>query len=549
MSRELRERERLLFEISSAGREGFALPSAEVPDAGMAGIDPRYVRDDIEGFPELSEFNVVRHFTRLSRWNYAIDLGLYPLGSCTMKYNPRFNENAARFEGFAHSHPLAAAAHAQGSLRLMFELERILAEITGLPAVSLAPPAGAAGELAGVMMIRALLTERGDPRQVFLIPDSAHGTNPASARVCGYRVETVRSTPNGRLDVEAIERRMGPDVAGLMLTNPNTLGIFENRIADACRVVHAEGGLVYMDGANMNALVGMHRPGDAGVDVMHLNLHKTFSTPHGGGGPGAGVVAVAEPLEPFLPVPRVVVRDGAYQLDSDRPRSIGRIASFQGHFGMMVRAFAYILALGPEGLRQNTELAVANANYVRKRLEGVLHLPYDSPTMHEVVFSDKGLEKTGVTTMDIGKRLMDYGFHAPTVYFPLVVKGAMMIEPTESEGRHELDVFVEAIKSIVREAREDPELVRTAPHTMPVKRMDEASAARRPILRWRAGVPTLTARPPSLRRTTSRDPKTGGAPCPLPARTRPRPTLRRSRPLYLRSSPMLGSASSLRQAA
>jgi len=485
--RGLRERERLLFEVSSPGRRGIDLPPSEYPDAGTGGIDGRHLRAEIDGFPELSEFDVVRHFTRLSRWNYAIDLGLYPLGSCTMKYNPRFNENAARIEGFACSHPLAAEEDAQGTLALINELERMLAEITGMRAVSLQPPAGASGEQTGVMMMRSLLADRGERRSVVLIPDSAHGTNPASARLCGFGVETVPSGANGRLDVDALRTRLGPDVAGLMLTNPNTLGIFEDRIAEICAWVHEAGGLVYMDGANMNALVGVHRAGDAGVDVMHLNLHKTFSTPHGGGGPGAGAVAVGAALEPYLPVPRVIHENGRYRWQEDRPRSVGRVATFHGHFGMMVRAYAYILALGAPGLRRNTELAVLNSRYLRRRLSDTMSPAYSTPSLHEVVFSDRHLDGTGVTTIDVAKRLMDYGFHAPTVYFPLVVKGAIMIEPTESEGKHELDLFVAAVEAIQREAREEPERVRSSPHTTPIGRLDEAAAARRPVLRWRRG--------------------------------------------------------------
>jgi glycine dehydrogenase subunit 2 len=481
----LQERELLLFEISSPGTVGTSLPATEVPDAGSAGIEGHLLRQEIVDFPELSEVDVVRHFTRLSRWNYAIDLGLFPLGSCTMKYNPRFNENAARLPGLAGSHPAAAARDCQGSLALMFELEQMLCSITGMTAVSLQPPAGAAGELTGVMMIRALLQERGDPRRVILIPDSAHGTNPASARLSGYQVETIASNAEGRMDLDALQKRMGEDLAGVMLTNPNTLGIFENRIDEICRTVHAGGGLVYMDGANMNALVGVHRPGDVGVDVMHLNLHKTFSTPHGGGGPGSGAVAVTGDMEPFLPRPRVVREGNRFDLDEQLPRSIGRVATFHGHFGMMIRAYAYILSLGARGLRRNTELAVVHANYVRKRLEPTYHLPYTTPTLHEVVFSDSKLQEHGVSTMDLAKRLMDYGFHAPTIYFPLVVKGAIMIEPTETEGRRELDRFVDAMEAIALEAREDPELVRKAPSSMPVGRLDEAAAARRPVLRWR----------------------------------------------------------------
>ena len=417
----LQEPELLLFEISSPGTVGMSLPGTEVPDAGSAGIEGHLLRKEIVDFPELSEVDVVRHFTRLSRWNYAIDLGLFPLGSCTMKYNPRFNENAARLPGLAGSHPAAASGDCQGSLALMFELEQMLCSITGMAAVTLQPPAGAAGELAGVM-----------------------------------------------------------------LTNPNTLGIFENRIEEICRTVHDGGGLVYMDGANMNALVGVHRPGDVGVDVMHLNLHKTFSTPHGGGGPGSGAVAVTAELEPFLPGPRVVRAGKSFDLDEERPRSIGRVATFHGQFGMMIRAYAYILSLGAPGLRRNTELAVVHANYLRKRLEGTYHLPYATPTLHEVVFSDSKLQEHGVSTMDLAKRLMDYDFHAPTIYFPLVVKGAIMIEPTETEGRRELDRFVDAMEAIAREARETPELVRKAPISMPVGRLDEAAAARRPVLRWRS---------------------------------------------------------------
>lgn len=480
------EREKLLFEISSPGTVGTSLPPPEVEDAESAGIEGHLLREEIVDFPELSEVDVVRHFTRLSRWNYAIDLGLFPLGSCTMKYNPRFNENAARLPGLAGSHPAAESRDCQGSLALIFELEQMFCSITGLAAVSLQPPAGAAGELTGMMMIRALLQERGDPRKVILIPDSAHGTNPSSARLSGYDVETITSNAEGRLDLEALQARMGDDVAGVMLTNPNTLGIFEDRIEDICRTVHAGGGLVYMDGANMNALVGFHRPGDVGVDVMHLNLHKTFSTPHGGGGPGSGAVAVTSALQPFLPGPRVVREGETFHLESDRPRSIGRVATFLGQFGMMIRAYAYILSLGASGLRRNTELAVVHANYLRKRLEHTYSLPYATPTLHEVVFSDNNLQEHGVSTMDLAKRLMDYNFHAPTIYFPLVVRGAIMIEPTETESRRELDRFVDAMEAIAREAREEPERLHQAPESMPVGRLDEAAAARRPVLRWRS---------------------------------------------------------------
>ncbi|HKY32101.1 MAG TPA: aminomethyl-transferring glycine dehydrogenase subunit GcvPB [Candidatus Polarisedimenticolia bacterium] len=472
-----------IFEIGAPGRRGYELPPLDVPAASHDDLGGK-VRPGLDGFPEVSEVDVVRHFVRLSRLNYAVDLGLYPLGSCTMKYNPKVNEEVARLDGFARIHPLQPDESVQGALRLMHELERSLAEITGLHRFTLQPVAGAQGELTGIMMVRALLEQRGDPRSVILIPDSAHGTNPASAHISGYRVEQIASNRQGTIDVEALRRRMAPDVAALMLTNPNTLGIFESDIREVCGIVHDRGGLVYMDGANMNALVGVARPGDMGVDVLHLNLHKTFSTPHGGGGPGSGPVGVVRELEPFLPVP-VVQREGAsFRLEWDRPQSIGKVAAFHGNFGMHVRALAYILSFGPE-IRQVAERAVLNANYLRARLSGTFHLPYDSPTLHEVVFDDSRQAPAGVRTMDIAKRLIDYGFHPPTIYFPLIVPGALMIEPTETEPRRELDRFVDAMRAIDREAREEPGKVTSAPHSTPVGRLDEAAAARRPILRWK----------------------------------------------------------------
>ncbi len=484
-ARESRSRLGLLFEEGAAGRRGVDLPPLDVPDAADA-IEPEIARDDVAGMPELSEPEVVRHFTRLSMLNYAVDRGLYPLGSCTMKYNPKVNEWAARLPGFARAHPYAPDALSQGSLELIHELETLLATITGMDAVTLQPAAGAHGELTGIMLIRACLESRGDARKVILVPDSAHGTNPATASFSGYEVEEIPSNAKGCVDLDALKRRVGPDVAALMVTNPNTLGVFEEEIAEIARILHAAGAMLYMDGANMNAMIGITRPGDAGVDVMHLNLHKTFSTPHGGGGPGAGAVAVKAQLEPFLPVPRVTGGPGARRFDYDRPRSIGRVRSFYGNFGMFVRAYAYIRALGAEGLRESGLTAILNANYVRKSLEGVLTLPYASPSYHEVVFADQDLEKeTGVKTLDVAKRLMDYGFHPPTVYFPLIVHGALMIEPTETESREELDAFVAAIKAIVEEARTDPELVKTAPHTTPLRRLDETGAARKPKLRYK----------------------------------------------------------------
>ncbi len=476
-----------IFEIGSPGRRGYELPPLDVPEADLGPLGAA-ARDDLEGLPEASEVDVVRHFVRLSRLNYAVDLGLYPLGSCTMKYNPKINEEVARLDGFARVHPLQEEQGVQGALGLMHELGRMLEEITGMHRFTLQPLAGAQGELAGIMMVRAYLQRQGDPRSVILIPDSAHGTNPASATISGYRVEQIASDARGCVDVEALRRRMAPDVAALMLTNPNTLGIFERDIETISAVIHDKGGLVYCDGANMNALVGVARPGEMGVDVLHLNLHKTFSTPHGGGGPGSGPVGVARALEPYLPVPLVRQEGSAFSLEWDRPHSIGKVSTFFGNFGMHVRAYAYILSLGPAGLRHVAERAVLNANYLRARLKDTYRLPYDMPTMHEVIFDDHNQRQAShgkVTTLDLAKRLIDYGFHPPTIYFPLIVHGALMIEPTESESKQELDAFVEAMKAIDREAREDPDLLRAAPHHTPVGRLDEAAAARRPRLRWR----------------------------------------------------------------
>jgi len=435
--------------------------------------------------------DVVRHFTRISTWNYSIDLGMYPLGSCTMKYNSRLNEKVARIAGFANLHPLAPEEDSQGALQLIYELQESLSEITGLAGVSLQPAAGAHGEMTGVMIIRAFIDARDGAgasakRRTMLIPDSAHGTNPASANLSGFNVKTIRSTSEGFTDLEHLRELCAHgDVAGLMLTNPNTLGLFEKNIEEICRIVHEAGGLVYMDGANMNALVGVARPGDMGVDVIHLNLHKTFSTPHGGGGPGCGPCCCTRELEPFLPVPRVVKDGEAFRLDFDRPQSIGRVKAFHGNFGMMVRALAYIQTHGHDGLREATETAVLNARYVAHGLTTDYDKPFAADPMHEVVFTDKRQSRKGVHTLDIAKRLIDYGFHPMTIYFPLIVQGAMLIEPTESVGRHELDQFVEAMRAIAREAVEDPETVINAPHTTRIGRLDEAAAARKPVLRWK----------------------------------------------------------------
>jgi glycine dehydrogenase subunit 2 len=443
------------------------------------------VRDGIEGFPEVSEVEAIRHFTRLSTWNHAIDLGMYPLGSCTMKYNPRINELVARIEGLAWAHPYQPESLAQGCMAIMERIEGALAEITGMDAVTLQPAAGAHGELTGILLIRALLEKRGNPRKKILIPDSAHGTNPATAAIAGYAVENIKSNETGLLDIEALAGLVTDDVAGLMVTNPNTLGVFENNIMHAAEILHAKGAMLYMDGANMNALVGMARPGDFGVDVMHLNLHKTFSTPHGGGGPGAGPVAVKKVLEPFLPAPRLKRSGKKLSWNYKRKQAIGRVRAFYGNFGVLVRALAYILAHGGPGLRNATMDAVLNAVYIRKALEPYYDLPYSQPNMHEVVFSDDRQAKLGVRTGDIAKRLIDYGFHPYTVSFPLIVHGALMIEPTETEGRQEIDQFVEAMISIAKEIETDPNLVKTAPHNTRTSRVDEVTAARKPILRWK----------------------------------------------------------------
>ncbi|HYP28028.1 MAG TPA: aminomethyl-transferring glycine dehydrogenase subunit GcvPB [Blastocatellia bacterium] len=482
------QNEGLLFEESRPGRVGYSISPLDVPERKDEDlIDAKFLRDDdLEGMPELSEVDVIRHFTRISTWNYGVDTGMYPLGSCTMKYNPRLNEKLARIEGFAGLHPLTPAPHAQGALRVIYRLEECLAKITGLAAVTLQPAAGAQGEFTGIRMIRACLSERGNPRKRVLIPDSAHGTNPASAIICGYDVETVPSNSEGGTDLEALRAMMSEDVAALMLTNPNTLGKFEKNIEEVCRIVHDKGGFVYMDGANMNALVGVTRPGDFGIDVMHMNLHKTFSTPHGGGGPGAGPVAVTPTLEPYLPFPRVFKAErGDLDLDFDRPKSVGRVRAYMGNFGVLVRALGYILTHGDPGLKEATQTAVLNANYIMENLKDVYDIPYPGPVMHEVVFSDKRQMKYGVKNADIAKRLIDYGFYPPTMSFPLIVPGALMVEPTETESREELDLFIDAMKSISEEASEDAEILKHAPYSTKVGRLDEVTAARKPVLRWR----------------------------------------------------------------
>jgi len=488
VTRGLGYEEPLLFERSRPGRDGYSLPALDVPPVDPAAVLPESaLRSDLPTLPELSEVDVVRHFTRLSTWNASVDLGLYPLGSCTMKYNPKVNERAARLPGFASAHPLQPPEQLQGFLRLAHQLELQLAEVSGMDRVSLQPAAGAQGELAGIMMIRAYFEHRGERRTKILVPDSAHGTNPASAALNDYEVVSVPSGDDGILHPEAVEAAMSPEVAALMVTNPNTLGLFEQHIARIAEIVHAQGGLVYGDGANLNALLGIARPGDLGTDVMHFNLHKTFSTPHGGGGPGAGPVGVKNILAPYLPVPVVCELSGGdaprYGLDCEYPHSIGRLHGNFGNVGMLVRAYAYLRSLGPDGLRRCSEMAVLNANYLLARLRGHFHVPYDSTVMHECVLSDHALADTGIT-MDLAKRLIDYGYHPPTIYFPLIVHGALMIEPTESESLEGLDRFVETLLAVEREARENPDRVRSAPHHTRRSRLDETRAARKPILRW-----------------------------------------------------------------
>jgi glycine dehydrogenase subunit 2 len=480
------QNEPLLFEISSPGKNGYQLPDLDVPVVDPASaLGAGNARAEIEDFPEVSEVDVIRHFTRLSTWNYAIDLGLYPLGSCTMKYNPRINELAARVDGLAWIHPYQPDSLSQGAMEIMAELERCLAEITGMDAVTLQPSAGAHGEFTGILLARAFLQSQGNPRKKILIPDSAHGTNPATAHMAGYVVENIASNDRGMVDTAELARVVDEDVAAMMVTNPNTLGVFEQNIVDVARILHAKGALLYMDGANMNALAGISRPGDFGVDLMHLNLHKTFSTPHGGGGPGSGPVAVKKALEPFLPSPRLKRVGDQWTWNYDLPGSIGRVRAFYGNFGVLVRALAYIMAHGGDGLKRATFDALLNANYVRKLLEPHYQIAYQAPSMHECVFSDARQAARGVDTGSMAKRLIDYGFHPYTVSFPLIVHGALMIEPTETESKRELDLFANAMISIAKEIEQTPDLVKSAPHSTRTARVDEVTAARKPIVRWK----------------------------------------------------------------
>ncbi|RLC89175.1 MAG: aminomethyl-transferring glycine dehydrogenase subunit GcvPB [Chloroflexi bacterium] len=472
-----------IFDYKPQDRVRGIFPEPDVPE-GEGDIPAALLRRRPPRIPNLPEPELVRHYTRLSKMNYGVDDGLYPLGSCTMKYNPKLSEDLARLPRFAAAHPLADPSLVQGALAIMYEMERILAGIAGLSAVTLQPAAGAHGELTGMFLIRRYFEARGDAdRKVILLPDSAHGTNPASATIAGFTVREIKSGPDGMVDPATLEGALDETVAGIMLTVPNTLGIFEERILEVTELVHRAGGLCYFDGANLNSYIGRARPGDMGADVFHFNLHKTLSTPHGGGGPGAGPVAVAEPLVPYLPVPRIVRDEERYSLDWDHPDSIGAVHSFYGNFGVILKAYAYILQLGDAGLRAVSGDAVLNANYLQARLKRTYPLPYDRLCKHEFVLSGKGIGE-GISTLDIAKRLLDYGFHPPTIYFPLIVHEALMIEPTETEGKETLDRFAEAMEEIAREAREDPELLHAAPTKTPVRRLDQTRAVRTPILTY-----------------------------------------------------------------
>ena len=484
-TRDLGFDEPLIFELGSPGRMGTSLPDAGVPDADPAALYGDAFRREGTDLPEVSEPEAFRHYVLLSTQNFAIDKGLYPLGSCTMKYNPKVNEWAARLPGLAGLHPHTPDRFIQGALELMYRLERGLAEICGMDEVTLHPAAGAQGELTGLMMIRAHHQATGRSPKKVLIPETAHGTNPASCALNGLKAVPFPMEGGGIVDPEKLAAFIDDDVAAIMLTNPNTVGLFETHLPKIASMIHERGGLVYGDGANLNAIMGRTRPGDLGIDVMQFNLHKTFTTPHGGGGPGSGPVGFKKFLAPYAPVPAVVKNDdGSFALDHDRPQSIGRLRSFHGNFGMMVRAYAYLREMGAEGLQRASELAVLNANYLRVCLGETWHVAFDETCMHEVVINDRHLKETGITTMDVAKRLIDYGFHPPTVYFPLLVKGAMLVEPTETETKQSLDQFVEAMEAISREAHEDAEMVKGAPHQTRLRRLDETRAARKPVLRW-----------------------------------------------------------------
>lgn len=476
----------LLIEKSKKGKYAFKFPP--LPDFDIKNYIPeKYLRENYAELPEVSETEIVRHFNALAEMNYHVDKGFYPLGSCTMKYNPKINEELVKNPGFTNLHPLQPEETVQGALRIMKELENFLCEIAGMDAVSLQPAAGANGELTGMLIVRKYHTEKGNPRKYVLVPDSAHGTNPASVTLSGYVAKTIKSNEKGLISVDDLKKNLNDEVAAFMVTNPNTLGLFESEICEITELVHKFGGLVYLDGANLNALLGIIKPGDIGFDIVHFNLHKTFSTPHGGGGPGSGPVGVKKELEKYLPVPRIVEENGKLRFSYDFPHSIGKMHSFYGNFLVMIKAYAYILTMGREGLRKVAEDAILNANYLRKKIEDLFENPYrESPCMHEFVVSGENLKvKYGVRTLDIAKRLLDYGFHAPTIYFPLIVPEALMIEPTETESVETLDAFADTLRKIVKEAEENPDLLKNAPCKTPVRRLDETRANRAPVLRWK----------------------------------------------------------------
>ncbi|MBG9448682.1 glycine dehydrogenase [Cytobacillus firmus] len=481
-----KEDQPLIFELSTEGRIGYSLPEMDIPEIDLGELLPEgYLREEEPELPEVSELDIMRHYTALSKRNHGVDSGFYPLGSCTMKYNPKINENVARFNGFAHLHPLQDESSVQGALELMYDLQEHLIEITGMDEVTLQPAAGAHGEWTGLMMIRSYHEANGDTKRTkVVVPDSAHGTNPASATVAGFETVTVKSDENGLVDLEDLRRVVGEDTAALMLTNPNTLGLFEENILEMAEIVHSAGGKLYYDGANLNAVLSKARPGDMGFDVVHLNLHKTFTGPHGGGGPGSGPVGVKADLIPYLPKPVLVKNGDQYEFDYDRPQSIGRVKPYYGNFGINVRAYTYIRTMGPDGLKAVTENAVLNANYMMRRLEPFFDLPFDRHCKHEFVLSGKRQKKLGVRTLDIAKRLLDFGYHPPTIYFPLNVEECIMIEPTETESKETLDAFVDAMIQIAKEAEENPEIVQEAPHTTVIGRLDETMAARKPVLRY-----------------------------------------------------------------
>lgn len=478
---------KLVFELSAEGRKGCSIPELDVPDVDVSkAYAKEFLRKEPAELPEISELDFVRHFTTLSSRNYSVDTQFYPLGSCTMKYNPKINEKVARLEGFAKLHPLQPEETAQGFLELFYGLEKMLCEICGMDAFTLQPAAGAQGEFTGMLMIRAYHKARKNKKTKVLVPDSAHGTNPASAALCGYEVVSIKSNAKGLVDVNDLREKTTPDVAAFMLTNPNTLGLFEEQVQDIASIIHSVDGLLYYDGANLNALVGMCRPGDMGFDVVHLNLHKTFSTPHGGGGPGAGPVGVKEKLVPFLPVPAVEKKkNGSFFLNYKKPKSVGKLMTFYGNAGMLIRAYAYIRMHGKEGLKAISEHAVLNANYILHRIKDHYDVPYGTLCMHEFVASGRKQKEQGVRTLDIAKKLLDYGYYAPTIYFPLIVEEALMIEPTETESKQTLDAFADALIEISRAAEETPESVTKAPETLPVSRCDEVLAARKPVLKWK----------------------------------------------------------------